>query len=553
MSTTYVQYPAGGGCVFNGTASVPWVRPAGWEAMPAISPSEEKICILVHVYENDANPIAFYVTGNYTVDWGDGTSTENFASSATAGHNYDWSSLSALTELPSGARQSIITITPQGGASLTGFFWQTLLAPYNVTAYYQHPAVEMKISMPNGVGTSPPSRNTNTFTTGNLQRVEYVNVGSFTGFQICAYNQNLKEVVFPADWVPTSLYQAFYQSGITDWPFTGIDLDSVATAYQCFNGCANLRSVPDFSMLAATTVEAMFANCDTLTTVGNVTFGSLTSSGARNVFSGCYGLRTVGIVDLGGSSTYPSSMFQSCHALVSVEALVNWHNVLYMDGLFSNCYSLQYAPPCDIDIANSFSIKIGNAWFNGCRNLREIPDWNWEGMLATPSLFSYCRALEEVVFNCSTLTSMAQCFQYCSNLRKVSGTAFNSNITSYASTFLSCYSLQEVPDPFPTDACTNMSQAFQNATNISVLNFTSLALCSNFSNWLSVSALKVLSCTAGPAVSHSIAEHMVDDAMLDAWYTALPAAVATITVTDCIGTGTDTPSIATGKGWTVTG
>jgi len=55
-------------------------------------------------------------------------------------------------------------------------------------------------------------------------------------------------------------------------------------------------------------------------------------------------------------------------------------------------------------------------------------------------------------------------------------------------------------------------------------------------------------------VSFSIANAKFSGTQLDQVYTDLPTVSAqTITVTNNWGTATDTPTIATGKGWTVTG
>ena len=55
-------------------------------------------------------------------------------------------------------------------------------------------------------------------------------------------------------------------------------------------------------------------------------------------------------------------------------------------------------------------------------------------------------------------------------------------------------------------------------------------------------------------VTFTVASCNLSGANLDAIYTALPTTSGkTITVSGNVGTATDTPSIATGKGWSVTG
>ena len=96
-----------------------WVRPADWLAMPTIAPTEEKLVGLHCVWPTDGNFCAFTISGAFTVDWGDGV-VENFASGATAYHEYDYDDVDlAGTESTRGYKQVLVTITPQSGKNLT--------------------------------------------------------------------------------------------------------------------------------------------------------------------------------------------------------------------------------------------------------------------------------------------------------------------------------------------------------------------------------------------------------------------------------------------------
>ena len=102
--------------------------------------------------------------------------------------------------------------------------------------------------------------------------------------------------------------------------------------------------------------------------------------------------------------------------------------------------------------------------------------------------------------------------------------------TSFAAMFQFCYSLQSVP-LFNTANGTNFASMFQTCSSLqsAALNGTRYSI--DYSN------------------------AMLSPAELDAIYTALGTAAGaqTITVTGNWGTATDTPSIATAKGWTVAG
>jgi len=55
----------------------------------------------------------------------------------------------------------------------------------------------------------------------------------------------------------------------------------------------------------------------------------------------------------------------------------------------------------------------------------------------------------------------------------------------------------------------------------------------------------------GPSYNHSFNDLNIGADVLDAWYTALPTAAKTITVTDVSGNTAHDPTIATAKTWTV--
>ena len=105
-----------------------WIRPADWLPIEnLVVDGEQKTVGLYAVYPNVndkgmTNTVAFVVTGNYTVDWGDGV-VENFNSNVQAQHIYNYDSLSSSTDCTRGYRQAIITITPKSGQNITQLFF----------------------------------------------------------------------------------------------------------------------------------------------------------------------------------------------------------------------------------------------------------------------------------------------------------------------------------------------------------------------------------------------------------------------------------------------
>lgn len=100
--------------------STGWQRPSEWLPIPAVGANEEVFYGLYAVWNTTVNPCALLCNGTgagYTVDWGDGTTT-NHAFNSKAQKNYVYADLSADTEFR-GYRQALVKVTPQSGATIT--------------------------------------------------------------------------------------------------------------------------------------------------------------------------------------------------------------------------------------------------------------------------------------------------------------------------------------------------------------------------------------------------------------------------------------------------
>ena len=127
----------------------------------------------------------------------------------------------------------------------------------------------------------------------------------------------------------------------------------------------------------------------------------------------------------------------------------------------------------------------------------------------------------------SAVTSAYQMFYGCSSLQSV--TLDTSAVTDTSEMFANCSSLQSVT--LDTGAVTNASSMFNNCPSLQSVVLTGL--------------------TRGVSVANA----SLSSTALDALYTSLGTAAGsqTITVSGNYGTTGDDPSIATSKGWTVSG
>ena len=170
------------------------------------------------------------------------------------------------------------------------------------------------------------------------------------------------------------------------------------------------------------------------------------------------------------------------------------------------------------------------------------------------AMFQYCYSLQSVpLLNTTNGTNFTAMFQECSSLQSVP--LFNTaNGTGFANMFNGCPSLQSVP-ALNTANGTNFSSMFYNCFSLQSAPALNTANGTNFASMFQYCYSLQSAALNGTRYSIDYSNAMLSPAELDAIYTALGTAAGaqTITVTGNWGTATDTPSIATAKGWTVAG
>ena len=196
-----------------------WVRPAEWIALPTLTAGEEKLVGLYRVNDAANQCVAFTVTGDYTVDWDDGSAPENVASGVKAEHSYTFADIDPATETGDGWRQAIITITPQAGAALT---------------------------------------------TINLTSVHAVGTGNYTSWWLdvavvgAGVTQCLCGGMASATRKPLAAMEQF--------EFVGTD--SIANFRNMFYGCSSLSTVPALDTSSGTSFGAMFSGTGRIASSG---------------------------------------------------------------------------------------------------------------------------------------------------------------------------------------------------------------------------------------------------------------------------------------------
>jgi surface protein len=580
----------------NIPTSLRWERNKAWPTLTEPSSSEEKLVGLYAVFPGDGtgtggNWFAVTFQGNYTVDFGDGTSV-NTNSGATTYKSYDFNDvdlydatvtftdtgdlvtrnshgyvdgdtvsfyrISSTTGISEGQTYYVISATTNTFQISTTFGGSAValttdgsasLLPYKIATVTITPQVGQNLTtvnlstkhnetgLTNGYGTgwldialSAPNATIITISvTSNikhsiLERFNLIASGNFTTCLNWFYNcHRLREVIIPFD--ATS---------------------AVTSTSSMFRACYSLVSVPLFDTSLVTNMSNMFNGCNSLLSVPLFDTSSATSM--ASMFSSCNSLVSVPLFDT-SAATNTSSMFSSCNSLISVP-LFNTSLVTSMSTMFSSCNSLVSVPLFDTSAVTNTS-----SMFNGCSSLVSVPLFDTSLVTNMSSMFSSCNSLISVpLFNTSLVTSMSTMFSGCFSL--VSVPLFDTSlVTAMASMFSSCTSLVSVP-LFDTSLVQFASSMFQNCpslNSIPAFDFSSVTS-GNFNFTFSTSnSISRIEAT-GFNFSFSVSSCNLSSTALDEIYTNLPTVVGqTITVSGNYGVNGDDPTIATAKGWTVSG
>ena len=346
--------------------------------------------------------------------------------------------------------------------------------------------------------------------------------------------------------VGTSIQNIFNGcTSIASIPF--IDATSVIDMSGMFGGCRSLKTIQLFNTSKVVSMNSMFINCSSLTSVP--LFDTASVINMVTMFSGCTALKSVPLFNT-ASVTNMGTMFQNCSSLESVP-LFNTASVTTMSSMFTSCVSLKTVP-----LFNTASVTTMSGMFAGCTTLKSVPLFNTVSVTNMSSMFQSCSSLESVpLFNTASVTNMNSMFSLCLSLKYVP--LFNTaSVTTMTSMFQNCLSLTSIP-LFNTSAVTSIGNFFASCSALSSvpqLNVSAVNSSANFSNMFSSCSSLSRIQAKNFRFTFSVANCKLSSTALNEIYTNLPTVTGqTITVTGNYGTATDTPSIATAKGWTVTG
>ena len=261
-----------------------WVRPADWLSLPIVAESDQKFVGLHAVYPENANFVALSANGAYTVDWGDGTTT-NYAAGVVAERNIDYNAAAlAGSECSRGYRQAIITVTPQSGQSLT-----------RMSLAVKHSQTGLQTYATGWLDCAASLHKTGTFSL----RLSTISHRKLEQFQLLT--------------------------------------NSTVDFTNMFSLCSSLQSVPLLNTASGTNFSSMFSSCSSLQSIPLLN----TASGATfsSMFSSCSSLQSVPLLNTASGTTF-NSMFSPCPSLQSIP-LLNTAAGTNFNLMFNNCSSLE--------------------------------------------------------------------------------------------------------------------------------------------------------------------------------------------------------------------
>ena len=389
-------------------------RPTDWLILPSVVAADQTF-VGLHAIYTDSNFLALSAAGNYTVDWGDSTGSENFSTGVVAQHIYDYNDVDFDGTLTSGGfKQAIVTVTPQSGQNLTTLNLHKRYTTSPALGIYTSGFIDIAIagslmtSLLIGVETAGSSTQV-----VNFRALEQVNI--------------LSSAITSASYLFNGCNRLGSVSATTA---------TVTNFSFMFNNCLSLSSVPVMDTAAGTNFSNMFANNLTLLTP------PLLNTAAGTDFSGmfatCRSLQSVPLFNTANGNNF-STMFSGCLPLTSVP-LLNTIKGANFTSMFQDCIPLKTVPLFNTANGTNFTTM-----FSGCNTLQTIPLINTAKGTTFTGMFTNCRSLTTIpLLDTANGTNFANMFQ----MTTAGSTSLESipllnlaNSTNNATIFNACASL----------------------------------------------------------------------------------------------------------------
>ena len=271
-----------------------------------------------------------------------------------------------------------------------------------------------------------------------------------------------------------------------------------------FFACKDLTIIEGLEYLnteKVTSMNSMFSNCPSLTSLNVSKFNTHNVTSMRNMFVGCNSLSSLDVSKFDTRNvTDMGFMFFKCNGLTSLDvSKFNTQNVTNMEAMFHVCSNLT---SLDVSKFNTQNVTNMRWMFAECKNLTllDVSNFNTQNVIGMNNMFSGCTNLTSLdvsnfntknvtdmlamFFNCNRLTSldvsnldtrnvtkMVAMFRNCSNLTSLDVSNFNTrNVTEMVEMFSDCTNLTSLDlSNFDTQNVAYMSYMFSNCVNLATI------------------------------------------------------------------------------------
>lgn len=523
-----------------------WKRPDEWPTVVPPLSSEQKIVLLAEIHPNsELNYVAFKISGNYTVNWGDDT-TENFTAGTSCQKQYFFNALS-LPTTSEGYKIVTITITPTGAANITSVnFAQRPVIDGTTLSFATSPIIEIYLSCPNftssaaftiggtanlgnailirlrnfiGINMGNNVLNVAFAGSHNLENVELYNfITSDAGsmFSTCANLYSIK-----MDYNSTSAVTDFTSMFISCSRLKKAPLFNTSNGTlfaNMFNFASSLVELPSYDFRNAISLTSMCAGASNLKRVSNIIAPNATTT--TGMFLNCNSLESVGIIDI-RSSTSLASIFSGCSKLRHISQLLTTQSVTSLNQAFLNCSSLDIIPNT---INTSQTVNFTDA-FRGCSTLKEIPITDTSKSTTFANAFNTCRSLRKApTINAASATNISNIFNTCLTLTSVD--IFNThNCIFFDSAFNSCYNLKYITNLETSAATASMASMFTNCFSLTGIPALNVSRVSTFTNTFNFTQNLTYVILSGMAYSVSFINSRLERPAMENLFTSLGTAI----------------------------
>ena len=239
------------------------------------------------------------------------------------------------------------------------------------------------------------------------------------------------------------------------------ETNTITSMYSMFDGCFNLKSLPDISewdTINITDMRYMFHDCSSLKSLPDISnWNTINVSSINSLFSGCNSLKSLPDISKWNLKNISSmsSMFNGCSSLKSLPDISKWDlmNINNLSFMFNKCSSLKSLP--NLSQWNTKNVAYMSYMFYGCSSLISLPDiseWDVKNVTDMSYMFRGCSSLKSLPdiskWDIKKVNDMNSLFYGCSSLRALPDISkWNiKNVTKMSSMFNGCNSLKSFPE-----------------------------------------------------------------------------------------------------------